>query len=577
VGMAELTPGTVFAGCRVEATIGRGGMGLIYRAIDLRLDRPVAIKLIAGERATQREFRERFERESRLTAAIDHPNVIPIYAAGEEDGHLYLVMRYVDGTDLHALLAEAGRLAPSRAAAIVAQVAQGLDAAHAAGLVHRDVKPANVLLAGGHVYLSDFGITRVESADTRLTESGGWIGTVDFMAPEHLRAERTDARSDVYALGCVLYTALTGTPPFRRATVPATVLAHLEDPAPRPSAVAVELEPFDAVVARALAKDPNGRFLSAGDLGAATLAAAAGEPATRPMRSVATGMAAPDDQTRRMPPGTPDGPGSGRAAPDRTGETRRLAPAAPAATLQRPHPAVAPRRPPPDPPRRAARPASAEAAPPAEAPPAARAAAAAETPPAARASATPEAPPAVPAAEPAPRAAPPPPPAAEPVVRHRARSRRRGVLASLLLAAALAAAAIIVALVTARASRARTGPVGAGEVRSVAQAFARAYAREDEGALRRTLTPGVTRVSPTGVQRGRGAVVAEYVRQFKGYKTKGYTLRDLRAGGGDAGRASAGYTVTLAGRPAITGHLVLAVVRDDGAARIRLIAAEPRG
>src|SRR4051794_1981025 len=210
--------------------IGRGGMGVVYRGIDQRLGRPVAIKLIAAEYATDEAVRRRFEREARLMAAIDHPNVIPVYAAGEEDGHLYLVMRYVPGTDLHAMLRREGRLEPARAAAIVAQIGEALDAAHAAGLVHRDVKPANVLIANGdHVYLSDFGITRVQ-ADTRITESGGWIGTVDFMAPEHLRGEPTDARADVYALGCVLHTALTGTPPFRRATVPATITAHLHDP-----------------------------------------------------------------------------------------------------------------------------------------------------------------------------------------------------------------------------------------------------------------------------------------------------------------------------------------------------------
>src|SRR3954463_11250616 len=192
--MSDLTPGTEFAGCRIEALLGTGGMGVIYRATELRLGRPVALKLISADGASDPAIRERFEREARLTAPIDHPNVIPVYAAGEEDGHLYLVMRYVPGTDLHALLRREGRLEPQRAAAIVAQIGEALDAAHAAGLVHRDVKPANVLIANGdHVYLSDFGITRVQ-ADTRITESGGWIGTVDFMAPEHLRGEPTDAR-----------------------------------------------------------------------------------------------------------------------------------------------------------------------------------------------------------------------------------------------------------------------------------------------------------------------------------------------------------------------------------------------
>jgi serine/threonine-protein kinase len=292
--MSDLSPGTQFAGCRIEELLGTGGMGVIYRATELRLGRPVALKLISADGASDPALRERFEREARLTASIDHPNVIPVYAAGEEDGHLYLVMRFVPGTDLHALLRREGRLEPGRAAAIVAQLSAALDAAHAAGLVHRDVKPANVLIAGSHVYLSDFGITRVQDAETtRITESGGWVGTVDFMAPEHLRGEPTDARADVYALGCVLHTTLTGAPPFRRPTVPATITAHLHEPPPRPSATPGVPAAFDAVVARALAKDPADRYASAGDLGRAAIAAAAGEAATAMRGSVARGEAAP--------------------------------------------------------------------------------------------------------------------------------------------------------------------------------------------------------------------------------------------------------------------------------------------
>jgi hypothetical protein len=292
--MSDLSPGTEFAGCRIEELLGTGGMGVIYRATELRLGRPVALKLISADGASDPALRERFEREARLTASIDHPNVIPVYAAGEEDGHLYLVMRFVPGTDLHALMRREGRLEPGRAAAIVAQLAGALDAAHAAGLVHRDVKPANVLIAGSHVYLSDFGITRVQDAETtRITESGGWVGTVDFMAPEHLRGEPTDARADVYALGCVLHTTLTGTPPFRRATVPATITAHLHETPPRPSATPGVPAAFDAVVARALAKDPADRYASAGDLGRAAVAAVAGEAASAQRGSVARGEAAP--------------------------------------------------------------------------------------------------------------------------------------------------------------------------------------------------------------------------------------------------------------------------------------------
>jgi Protein kinase domain/Domain of unknown function (DUF4440) len=290
----ELEPGDEFAGCRIEAVAGRGGMGVVYRATELSLGRPVALKLLAPERAGDRAFRERFQRESRMAAAIDHPNVIPVYAAGESDGLLYLVMRYVGGTDLHALLRAEGRLVPERAADIVAQVAAALDAAHGAGLVHRDVKPANVLLAGDHAYLSDFGLTRLARSDTQLTESGQWVGTVEYCAPEHLRGERTDARADVYSLGCVVFAALTGKPPFAHGTVPATMYAHIHEPPPMPSERATPRE-FDRVIARALAKAPEDRYPSAGDLGRAALAAARGEAVTESERSVAVGPAAPDE------------------------------------------------------------------------------------------------------------------------------------------------------------------------------------------------------------------------------------------------------------------------------------------
>ena len=308
--MPELTPGELLGGCRVEAVIARGGMGVVYRAVQLDLQRPVALKVITADRAGDPEFRERFERESRMAAAIDHPNVVPVYAAGEDRGALYIVMRYVAGSDLHALIKRAGRVPAARATAIVAQVAAALDAAHAAGLVHRDVKPANVLLpsAGEHAYLSDFGLMRSLDPQDPLTESGSWIGTVDFASPEQLDGERVDARSDVYSLGCVLFAALTGAPPFPRGTVSATMLAHLRDPPPQPSAAGLDAE-FDRVIARALAKSPDDRYPSAGDLGRAALAAARGEPVTESERTVAIGPAAPDhaarDGARRREPADP--------------------------------------------------------------------------------------------------------------------------------------------------------------------------------------------------------------------------------------------------------------------------------
>src|SRR6188472_4464875 len=235
--VTDVLEGAHIAGCRIEAVAGRGGMGIVYRATQLSLGRPVALKLIAPEHAADAGFRERFQRESRMAAAIDHPNVIPVYEAGEEDGRLYLVMRWVAGTDLHRLLRAEGRIEPERAAAIVNQVAGALDAAHTAGLFHRDVKPANVLLSGDHAYLADFGLTRFAGADT-LTTAGHFLGTVDYMAPEQFHPGPNDARADVYALACVLYASLTGTPPFVRETVPATMLAHLHDAPPRASLTA---------------------------------------------------------------------------------------------------------------------------------------------------------------------------------------------------------------------------------------------------------------------------------------------------------------------------------------------------
>jgi hypothetical protein len=513
--MPALEPGTEFAGCRIEELLGSGGMGVIYRATELRLGRPVALKLISDDRAADPALRERFEREARLTASIDHPNVIPVYGAGEERGHLYLVMRYVPGTDLHALLRREGRLEPARAAAIVAQLGEALDAAHAAGLVHRDVKPANVLIAGTHVYLSDFGITRVQAADTRITESGGWVGTVDFMAPEHLRGEPTDARTDVYALGCVLHTALTGTPPHRRPTVPATIMAHLHDPPPRPSDAGGVPAALDAVVARALAKRPADRYASAGDLGRASVAAAAGEPAGATRGSVARGAAAPEGGAPTAVTSLAEG-----------GATTALAGSTAVATevVREPEP-ERPERPEPGP-----------------------------------------EPPTVP---------PPPPRGRPPTVRVQRGRRRRLVRALTAVVLALPAAAVIGLVAT--SSGGRTGPLGSGEVEDVAQAFARAYSDEDSAALRRLLTPGVKRVGTDAVQRGRAAVVAEYRRQFAAGTVVRYELADLRTTGGRVGRAEGRYTVTRRGLVPLTGRVVLGVVRRDGDARIDLIATEARG
>jgi serine/threonine protein kinase len=263
----ELAAGTDFAGHRIAGLAGRGAMGTVYRATD-PAGRDVALKVLAAALTDDPEFRFRFEREARAAAMIHHPNVVRVYGGGAHAGRLYVSMRYVDGTDLARRLAS-GPLAPRAAAELIAQVADGLDAAHAQGIVHRDVKPANVLLEGDHAELTDFGLMKDVKATTPLTVAGTFIGTCDYAAPEQLLGLPIDARADVYGLGCVLYQALTGQVPFPRDSAPATMFAHVEAPVPTvPGAPA-----FDAVIATALAKDPAGRYATAGELGRAALAA----------------------------------------------------------------------------------------------------------------------------------------------------------------------------------------------------------------------------------------------------------------------------------------------------------------
>jgi predicted Ser/Thr protein kinase len=277
--------GASVAGYRIEAVAGRGGMGVVYRARQLALDRAVALKLIAPELARDTAFRARFARESRIAASLDHPNVIPVYEAGEDGDRLFIAMRFVDGTDLGRMLASEGALEPALAAELVAQAASALDAAHARGLVHRDVKPANLLVAGDpgrpHVYLTDFGLARRDGSSTALTTTGQWMGTPDYAAPEQIDGHDVDARTDVYALGCVLFAALAGVPPFGDRPRMAKAGAHLHEPPPtlRSLRPGVPLA-FEPVVARALAKRPEDRYTSAGELGGAALAAAQAPGAT---------------------------------------------------------------------------------------------------------------------------------------------------------------------------------------------------------------------------------------------------------------------------------------------------------
>jgi len=253
--MGELETGSVFAGHRIDSVAGRGGMGVVYRATQLALDRTVALKVIAPGLLEDQTVRSRFVRESKVAASIDHPNVIPIYYAGDENGIAYIAMRYVPGDDIRSLVRREGHLEPERAARIVAQLGSALDEAHAAGLVHRDIKPANVLLtAEDHVYLTDFGLTKHALSVAGSTKPGHWVGTLDYVAPEQIRGERIDARADVYALGCLLFFALTGVVPFRRDSDEARLWAHLSEPPPKPTDLVPEVpHAFDSVVERALA------------------------------------------------------------------------------------------------------------------------------------------------------------------------------------------------------------------------------------------------------------------------------------------------------------------------------------
>jgi serine/threonine-protein kinase len=261
--------GTELAGYRIEGLLGRGGMGVVYLAEDLRLKRRVALKLLSPELAVDEAFRERFLAESELAASIDHPNIVPIYEAGELDGLLFIAMRYVEGADLKARLRE-GPLPPEEAVGLLGQVASALDAAHARGLVHRDVKPSNVLLDPGagyegqdHAYLADFGLTKRLSEETGALEDGQVVGTIDYVAPEQITGEPVDGRADVYSLGCLLHECLTGTPPFPRQFDVAVLFAHLEDDPPPATDRRPELpEPIDQVIATALAKGPGERYPS---------------------------------------------------------------------------------------------------------------------------------------------------------------------------------------------------------------------------------------------------------------------------------------------------------------------------
>jgi serine/threonine-protein kinase len=260
--------GEVIAGYRIEERVGRGGMGVVYRAEHLNLRRRAAIKIIAPDLAESEGFRERFTREARIAAALQHPNIVTVYDAGEVDGILYLAMQYIEGNDLSAMLRKDGRLRPYRAIDVCRQVASALDAAHAMGLIHRDVKPANVLIEGRTAFLTDFGLTkRMDGTHTELTRAGDVVGTIHYVAPEQIEGTQVSARSDVYSLGCLLYHCLTGQVPFSRDTDVAVIYAHLSEPPPKLTALRPELAAgLDGVMAKALDKSPDRRFPTCTDL-----------------------------------------------------------------------------------------------------------------------------------------------------------------------------------------------------------------------------------------------------------------------------------------------------------------------
>jgi Protein kinase domain len=304
----QLKSGSVIAGYRIDELISRGGMGLVYRATNVALHRIYALKVISPELAENEQFRERFKREMRIAASLHHPNVVGIHYAGEHEGMLFFVMDFVTGTDLREVLVKQGALDPNRAVDLLEQFASALDAAHRRGLVHRDVKPANILITvkdgEEHSYLTDFGLAKKFDTASGLTAKGLLVGTVDYMAPEQITGARTDARTDIYALGCVFYQMLSGKVPYERENSLATLFAHVHEPPPPLGGAVIDAHPaFVSVLEQAMAKEPADRYLSAGDFAADVAAALRGMRNTGPPTIVATGDAtigSDDDAAERV-------------------------------------------------------------------------------------------------------------------------------------------------------------------------------------------------------------------------------------------------------------------------------------
>jgi predicted Ser/Thr protein kinase len=312
VNGAVPTVGETFGGYTITALLGRGGMGTVYLARHRRLDRDVALKVIAPELAYDEAFRARFLRESQLAASLDHPHVIPIYDADEVDGVLYIAMRYVKGPSLRELLRERGTLSSEETARIAGEIGGALDAAHAEGLVHRDVKPANILLAqpGDHAYLCDFGLAK-RTGTPGTTHTGSFLGTADYSAPEQIEGRALDGRADVYSLGAVVFHCLTGRAPFAGDSELAVLQAHLTAPPPIVSRLRPGLPaPVDTIVETALAKDPHERYATAGGFAAA-------------LRDALEGRS-PDSPTRVAPPLDAESGETVARVPDARRPPRRL-------------------------------------------------------------------------------------------------------------------------------------------------------------------------------------------------------------------------------------------------------------
>jgi serine/threonine protein kinase len=293
----------VFGRYRLLSVIGQGGMGTVYKGHDTVIGRDVAVKVLPTELGSEPGYRERFRREAHIAARLTEPHIIPIHDTGEIDGRLYLVMPVIEGIDVAGLLARDGPMSPRRAVAVVDQLAAALDAAHAVGLVHRDVKPSNALLTGrDFVYLIDFGIAH-DGAATKLTGTGMIVGTLAYMAPERFTAGTADARSDVYALTCVLHECLTGDQPFPGGSMEQQIAGHLTMDPPRPSAQRAAVPAgFDEVIAAGMAKDPDRRYQSAHELATAADRALTAAPARTPRPAPAPTL------HDRLPPQPPPEP-----------------------------------------------------------------------------------------------------------------------------------------------------------------------------------------------------------------------------------------------------------------------------